>query len=105
VRTKRYAQAIEWLETALEIQPAHPLCAANLAYALVLTDPPRDPARALGYVEQALAAVPNDPTVLEVAYVVYRVNNQPQRAAAIVQRALQVIPQTHPGYQMWQGRQ
>jgi len=105
LRAKRPAEAIGWLTTALGYKPSHALCSANLGYALATADPPqRDRVKATSLVEQALTASPNDPAVLELAWATYRICGQPDRAAAIVRRALQIVPKTHASYRMWQGR-
>ncbi len=102
VRTKRPAEALKWLEEAIRIKPSHPVCAANLAYALARVDPPsRDVPRAMRSIEASLADAPNDATVLEMAYAVFVTARRSQRAAEVVQHALRVIPRTHPTHRIW----
>lgn len=109
VRRERPDLAIDWLGKALaapaEHTSRHALCVANLAYALMRVEPPRrDLPRALEYIEQALAAAPDDLGILEIAYGIYMAAKRPARAADVVHRALQIVPKTSPAFQAWQRR-
>ncbi|MEY3459768.1 MAG: hypothetical protein RL215_2925 [Planctomycetota bacterium] len=89
---RQYERAVVWLEVANALsRRRNPIILNNLAIAMVRSTPPSTE-RALEYVEESLAILPDNPDILSTRAEIFMARSNHRAALADLERSVQVRP-------------